>query len=287
MGRSVITTRKDEPMTEETVAQATPEVTPIEVKEDLMSRVSKVKLTSTPKAEKADNPFGLTKDDYDYVNSDPSLSKLYKSMQSDYGKKTQEISELRKTYEAKMADATNWTPEKIQQVMNDQKFVEAASQVLKAQPPKDFNGTSQEWSALNDTEKREFSQLKQGYQQMSMQLALEQQRKQDDTLKTKFNNYEPQAVDTITNELLQGKRLATREDIWKVYDYENAVKRAYELGKQDRQPEAMERANASSYDGMTVNKPSGTDAPRKEEHSQQAFKRIMLDNLAKFKQRSL
>ena len=55
MGRSVITTRKDEPMTEEAAVQATLEVTPIEVKEDLMSRVSKVKLTSAHKAEKSDN----------------------------------------------------------------------------------------------------------------------------------------------------------------------------------------------------------------------------------------
>lgn len=275
-------------MSEPEVLQATPEVTPpVEApKEDLMSRVSKVKLNpAEPK--KADNPFGLTRDDYDRVNEDPSLTKLYKSMQSDYGKKTQEISELRKTYEQKMAESTNWTPEKIQQVMNDQKFVEAASQVLKTQAPKDFNGSSQEWSALNDSEKRAFTELKQGYQQVSMQLALEQQRKQDESLKTKFANYEPQTIDIITNELLQGKRQATREDLWKVVDYENAVKRAYELGRQDRQPEMMDKVNATSYDGMTVNKPSGTEAPRKDEHSKDAFRRIMMDNIAKFKQRSI
>ena len=255
-----------------------------EPKEDLVSRASKVKLEE--KKVEPSNPFGLTKEDYDKVQADPTLSKFYKSMQSDYGRKTQEISELRKNYETKISDATKWTPEKIQQVLNDQNFVQAASQVLQSQAPKDFNGTQNDWSALSDSEKQRVLNLEKGYQQMSMQLAHEQMRKQDDTLKTKYSNYDPQAVDVITNELLQGKRNATREDLWKAVDYENAVKRAYELGRQDKQPEVLERQNASSMDGMQVNSPTRTEPPKKEESNSQALRRIFLDNLTKLKGRN-
>ena len=282
------------PGTMNEVAQATPEVKPVEPvietkvetpKEDLVTRASKVKVE--PKTEKApDNPFGLTKEDYDKVQSDPTLSKFYKSMQSDYGRKTQEIASLRKDYEQKLVDSGKWSPEKVRQLMDDQNFVSAASQVLQKQPPADWNGTQQEWSALNEREKQDLAQLKQGYQSMAMQLAMEQQRKQDESLKTKFANYEPQAVDVITNELLQGKRNATREDIWKVYDYENATRRAYELGKQDALQEKSEKSNATSYDGMQVNPPNRTEAPKKDEANSSAFRRIMLENIAKFKGRN-
>src|ERR1043165_3233507 len=40
--------------------------------------------------------------------------KAYKSMQSDYTKKTQEIAEQRKSFEQKLQEAQTWSPERIQ-----------------------------------------------------------------------------------------------------------------------------------------------------------------------------
>jgi hypothetical protein len=269
----------------EEVKVATPVVETAKVEtpqEDLLSRVSKVKLEDNKPKVETSNPFGLTKEDYDKVQSDPTLSKFYKSMQSDYGRKTQEISELRKNYETKIADSTTWTPEKIQQVMNDKNFVDAASKVLQSQAPKEWNGTNQEWSALNDKEKQEFGQMKQELNSLRMQTSLEQQRRQDETLKQKYSDYNPEAVDIITNDLLSGKRNATREDIWKVINFETSVKQAYQLGRQDVRPELVEKQNATSMDGMNVNSQSKVDGPQKGESNSQSLKRIMLENIAKF-----
>lgn len=262
-----------------------PKVEPAVVpQEDLVTRASKVELK--PKATEPSNEFGLSKEDYDKVTSDPSLQKIYKSMQSDYGRKTQSISEQRKYYEQKLTESGKWTPQRVQEIMNDQNFVQAASQVLQSQPPQHWTGTQNEWSALNDTEKQRFAALEQSQKRTEQMLFVEQQRRQDEQLKQKFANYDPNAVDIITNELLQGKRNATREDIFKVVDYENMAKRSYELGKQDALKEAGEKNNATSYDGMTVTSPNRTQPPQKEESNSQGLRRIFLENLAKFKGRN-
>ena len=278
---------------EQTVIGAKPEVTPVveKAKEpDLITRVSQVK--DAPKEVK---PTAEPEFDYKEIEQiqDPKAreyaEKAYKSFQRGYGTKFQELAETRKSLETerqKYQEATNWTPDKVQQLMNDQKFVQSANQVLQSQAPQDWKGSQNEWSALNDKEKQEFNMMKQEINSLRLQTTLEQQRRQDETLKTKFANYNPQAVDIITNDLLQGKVNATREDLWKVYDYENAVKRAYELGKQDRKLDDVEKVNASSIDGVQMNSPNRAEAPKKDESSQGAFKRIMLENIAKFKGRN-
>ena len=255
--------------------------------EDLMSRVSKVKLDAVKPVidEEKFDPKDIEK------IPDPVAKKYaeqaYKSFEKGYQKKFQDLAEQRKEVEQKLNEFSNWTPEKIHTLLNDPKFVESAQAVAKSQAPQNWNGSQEQWSSLNDNEKQEWAQMKNAVNQMSMALTLEHQRRQDDGLKQKYANYEPQAVDTITAELLAGKARATREDIWKVYDYENAVKRAYELGKMDKRPEMEEKANASSYDGLSVNQPKTTEKPQTGEGNLTAFKRIVLENLAKAKGRNI
>lgn len=266
----------------EVTAEVKQEVKP---QEDLVTRASRVSIDK-PKTE-ATNPFGLTKEDYDKVQQDPVLSKFYKSMQSDYSKKTAEVADLRKTFESKSQEINNWTPQRVQELLNNKDFVNSAQSILQSQAPETWKGSQDEWSALNDKEKHEFSLLKQEMSQLKMQSAIEQQKRQDDTLKQRYANYDPNAVDIITSDLLSGKARATREELWKVYDYENAVKRAYELGKQDRNVDITDKSNASAYDGMQVNSPQHVEAPKQGESNQAAIKRIFLENIAKFKGRNI
>jgi hypothetical protein len=47
--------------------------------------------------------------------------------------------------------------------------------------------------------------------------------------------------------------VATREHLWKVIDYEAAVQRAYELGRQDARSVNQDKFNASNMVGNGVN----------------------------------
>ena len=143
-----------------------------------------------------------------------------------------------------------------------------------------------EWSSLTANEKKQWqvmqNELTSLKQQQNQQQILQSFKAQDDTLKTKYANYDPQAVDMITNDLLTGKRQATREDLFRSYDYENAVKRAYELGKQDSGIVNIEKVNASAYEGLQTGKPA-TDTPiaEKNESTHSLFRRIVENNLRK------
>ncbi len=80
-----------------TSPEATPVTTTTEKKSepDLITRVSQFK-KEEPKPEATNeatsetkDTFGLTQEDFEKVNTDPVLSKFYKSMQADYTRKTQ------------------------------------------------------------------------------------------------------------------------------------------------------------------------------------------------------
>ena len=268
----------------ETPAPVVPEQKlPETPKEDLISRVSKVKVEEKKPTET--NPFGLTKEDYDKVQSDPTLSKFYKSMQSDYVKKTQNLSEQQREIEKIKNESQNWTPEKIQQLLNDQKFVQAAQQVASTQNPPNSGLTQEEYSALTDKEKAQLNSMQQQVSQLQLQNFQMQQKQQDETLKSRYANYAPDIVDTTINKLVNKQVNATREDIWKVIDYENAVQRAYELGKQDRQLDTKIKTESMSYDGFNTTPNQDIPKPNAGESNSAYFKRLAHSRLNEIKGR--
>ena len=256
-------------------------------KEDLISRVSKVKVEQPKAKQEAEpaNPFSLTREDWDRVQSDPSLKKYYQSMLTDYQKKTTELSEQRKQVELQKASA-NWTPERIQQLMNDPQFVQAAQQVAATQNPPNSGLTDQEYSALTDKEKAQLNSMQSELQQMRLQNYQMQQRQQDEQLKSKYANYAPDIVDTTIHKLVSNQVAATREDIWKVVDYNDAVQRAYELGRQDRIAENNEKQQSLSFEGVNATPQSKVPEPEKGESGPNFFKRLANLRLAEFKGRN-
>lgn len=242
--------------------------------EDLVSRVSKVKVEAPKPVES--NPFGLTKEDYDKVQSEPTLSKFYKSMQSDYIRKTQEVAEEKK----KLAQPSTWTAERLQQEMNKADFIQAAQQLTAVNNPPNSGLTDTEYSALTDKEKAQLSGMQQQLQQMQLQNWQMQQKQQDEQLKVKYANYAPDIVDTTIHKLVKGEVKADREVVWKALDYEDAVQRAYQLGKQDRQLDTTEKTQAMSIEGFNTTPQNDVPKPEQGESNTAYFKRLAQRRLA-------
>ena len=255
-----------------------------EVAESLVTRASKIKLEE-PKKE-ADNPFGLTSEDFQKVTTDPVLSKYYKSMLSDYTKKTMTVADEKKTVEAKLAEMSNWTKDRVKTLQSDPAFLKAAQEVLAEQNPPNSGYTDEAWGNLSQEDRQRMVSMQQKILEMEQKTQLQQQlqelKTQDETLKTRYANYNPEAVDIITNDLLTGKVRATREDLWKVYDYEPAVKRAYELGRQDGQVEKQEKTNSISAEGMSTMQPN-KEIPKagEKESTGSYFGKLVMNNLTK------
>jgi hypothetical protein len=259
------------------------------VKEDLVTRASKVKLEDASVAKIDEPKFDLN--DIEKI-TDPQAKeqalRAYKSFQRGFNEKYQELAEIRKSLESAKQQVTAWTPDRIKQEMNKPDFIQASQAVLQEQNPPNSGMADAEWSSLTASEKKQWqamqSELTSLKQQQAQTQILHNFKLQDEQLKTKYANYDPNAVDLITSELLAGKRQATREDLFRSLDYENAVKRAYELGKQDGGVEKTEKTNASAYDGLTTGK-LATDIPQPEKNEgvTSYFRRLVENNITKQK----
>src|SRR3990167_6691452 len=217
---------------------------------DLVTRVSQVKVE-----EKKTEPTGEIKEpEFDFKEidniKDPEAKawaeKAYKSFQKGFNQKFQEIAEIRKTLEGQKQQATSWTPERLQQEMNKPDFVQSAQQVIKFQNPSDSGLTDDEWSTLSEAEKKKLNNMEQELLNLKRQLVISEVRKEDEQLKTKYINYNPQAVDIVTADILANRVRATREYLWKAMDYDEAIKRAYELGKYDKKTDNEEKITSMS-----------------------------------------
>lgn len=254
---------------------------------DILTRVAGFK--QEPKA-----PDSTPSDDvnFDYKQleniKDPEAKswadKAYKSMQSGFTKKFNELAELRKSVEAQKQQVTKWTPERIQQeLLNNPEFVQAASVVANSanQNPQDSGLTDEQYSALSDREKAKLSALEQQVIQLQQINNNVLRNKEDSELSSKYPDYSAQEIDTITADMLAGKLQATREHLYKAFKYEDNVRKAYELGKQDALKENQDKARAVSVSGLNVN--SGSDVPKQQpgQSREGHFAQIALANLAK------
>ncbi len=290
-GEVKITAQETAPITTTTEKKSEP---------DLITRVSQFKKeetkpeTTNETTSETKDTFGLTQEDFEKVNTDPVLSKFYKSMQADYTRKTQaaanekkEAERIKQESEKLKTEFSNWSPERIQQLLNDQNFVNAAQVVMKQQAPSNFEGTQDEWSSLNDADKAKFQNLEREIGLLKQQNYQAHKQQEDETLKQKYANYNPQAIDIITADLLQGKVNATREYLYKAMFHDENVKSAYELGLQDGKNGVKEKVSSSAMEGTVA--VSSKEPLKKEENESDRtyFKRIFLDNLAKSKEATI
>ena len=165
-------------------------------------------------------------------------------------------------------------------LLNNPDFVMSAQAVAQNQAPKNSGMSDQEWSALSDTDKAKFHNLEQRQANMEQLLLNERKSKEDEVLKAKYPNYAPDIVDTTISNLVTGKVNASREDIWKVLNHDDNVRKAYELGKQDASLDIGMKRGASSPEGFNTTAQE-TITPIKGEKDLDFFRRIVM---SKFQQ---
>jgi hypothetical protein len=89
-------------------------------------------------------------------------------------------------------------------------------------------------------------------------------------LKQRYEAYDSGKMDLITNEVLQGKRQITREDVWKAVDYDRVVssqreiaEKAYQLGRLDAQGKNQDKVESMAFGSSNTSAISSTDVPEK------------------------
>jgi hypothetical protein len=290
------------------IEQPAPSVqAPVAPKEDLVTRASKVNL-DTPKKDESNQTESIQFNVKDLERiADPNARKLaedaYKSFQADYTRKTQALAE-----KSKNADLTKSELESLRQqveqarnkvydipsLLNDPQWVQKAAEYQQRNPISNapVNGgdlTQEEISYLTPEQQKLYLKTKEVEQTnqaiLSKLNSSEQARvfqEQDNTLKSKYANYQPQTVDEIYNGMMNGKIQATREHLWKVADYDAAVERAYKLGLEDRNLNLGEKLNASSQpSGVSVTPSNDVPVRNQNESGVEYFKRIAMNNAQK------
>lgn len=243
---------------------------------DLMSKINEFrKSTPAPQASSADNSEFF---DFKQIESiaDPIAKeiaiKAYKSMQGDYTRGKQELANLRKDLESKTNE--NWTPDRIQQLLNNPQFVQAAQQIVPTQNPANSGLTDEEYSALSEPEKAKISMLENKInhlEQMNFNATLSQK---DAQLMAKYDDYDPKAISNAIRDLSQIPAHELREHVYKSYTHDKHMQEAYELGKQEALKLNQQKASAISQSGYSTT--SVGDVPKREqaESSENFFLRL-------------
>lgn len=254
---------------------------------DLLTQVSKFRKETPAKV--------IDPDFFDYkqieaitdpVSKDIAV-KAYKSMQAGLTQKTQKLAEDRKSLERQLQETTNWSPERIQrELLNNPQFVQAAQQVAGnfQQNPNNSGLTNEEFSALTDREKSDFTAMKQQVnllQQANHQARVQQE---DIQLQQKYADYNPREIDQLWNDLSTGKIQATREHLYIINNHKQIVQSAYEYGIQQAKQLNQERANGISNNGMQVNNSNGLPTREKNENDVTFFSRLAKFRIAQSKQ---
>lgn len=261
-----------EPVTSTTETQSQQVATLVEKKPDIMDRVHQLKQDVKPVEDDA-------KFDYKDIDSiqDPAAKEVamnaYKSFQRGFNRKFQDLAELRKNLET-AGTTQKWTPEAVQGLMQNPEFVQSAQSVMSIYNQTGGTLTAEEYSALTDSEKRQFADMQNQIRLVSQQNNVLLKQQQDENIKKRYANYDANAVDVITDDIIKGTRVATREDVWKVINYENAVKNAYDLGKQDRQLSLKEKVESTTTEGVTIQPTQDVPGKQEGESNVNYFKRL-------------
>ena len=228
---------------------------------DLTSRVSEVSLEQEqPKADKK----------YDRNEFESVLSKLPPEAQEQVklfqqtlykgaDEKFQEAARMRQ--EAENLKNRGYSKEDIQAMLQDPNFVATVQQLNEekqyAENPQGSGLSNEEWSYLTPKEKATIASANKKVEALegkwNAYAQMQEHQKQHDTLKTRYKNYNSDAVTEIYNGLLTGKVQANLEHLWKALDYDSAIKRGVEYGKKLAQGQVQEKMDVSAPTGLNVN----------------------------------
>lgn len=258
------------------------------VEKDLITKVSEFKKSQT-----ATKPTDNQQSFFDYKEiekiTDPTARKFaedaYKSMQSGFTKKTQEVAELRKQTENTLVEMQNWTPEKIQQYCLKNPSFLSAAQIIANQNAQTGAKTDEQFSALTDSEKARIDALNSKIttlEQSNFQATVAQR---DSQLQTRYPDYNPVQIDNTIRDLANMNPLDIREHVYKSLKHDEDVSAAYQLGKQERDALNQTKINVITSNSNAVTNSNGKPVREKGDTDQTYFMKVALHNLAEFKNR--
>jgi hypothetical protein len=286
----------DQVITQTAPTNTAPTVPPVqanEVKkpeESIVSRASKVSLEQPQKGDAPSDSIKLDQAMIDKI-ADPALKasvqEAYKSMQADYTRKTQTLADMNRQFEEQLGKMKNWTPERVQEELQNPSFVKAAQEYQRINGGQNgsqavsANGdlTAEEFSYLSPEQQKLYTKTKQMEETMGLmnsRLQSAEVEKQDMALKGKYANYDPKSVNEIYDGMMNGTIQATREHLWKVKDYEDMARRSYELGRQDEKNGISQARQATAPHGAVTTQTIDADVPTrlKGESFQDFWKRL-------------
>lgn len=282
-----VTTPTIIPQTTSTVDVNTVVETPI-VEKDLVTRVSEFKKSQTAtKPQDNQNSF------FDYKEiekiTDPTARKFaedaYKSMQSGFTKKTQEIADLKRKTEQQLQEMQNWTPERIQQYcLNNPSFLSSA-QIIDNQNVQKGTTTESEFSALTESEKARIDALNSKIttlEQSNFQASVAQR---DSQLQMRYPDYNPSQIDSTIKNLASMNPLDIREHVYKSIKHDEDVAAAFELGKKETMGLNQQKINAITQTGNSVTTSNNLPIREKSDTDQTYFMKLAQFRLAEFKNR--
>lgn len=266
-----------------------PSQEPVKVEEDIITRASKFIEANQPKETQHDG-VDFNSQEFNKILdgiTDPVIKEQFikksKSLETGFNKKFMELASIRKEYESRLNQEQQWTPEKVQSLLQRSDFIEAAKAIVPSTPPEGM--TAEEYSMLSETEKQDLASVKQELGFLKNERMQTLKKEEDSRLMSRYSNYNPEAVDQLLNDMMNGKVQATREALWKVLDYEPMAKRVYAMAMADKQSQNQERVNASVVPSGASVVPN-SDLPKQgtNQSSKQYFVELGKRRLAEAKQ---
>lgn len=220
--------------------------------EDLLKRVATAKKAEVKPA--ADAPIYNSDDLKNIKTADEAqrfLEDKIKHLERGYNEKFMKVADEKKrleTLQTELARQQDWTPERISQLLQDQKFVQAAQAVAQSKAPQTWQGTQDEWSALSDSDKVRFSGLESkvsALQSHNQQIMLNQIH---DKIKGEYPDYEPEKIRELERDINTGKLNdeSLYRMMWQALNYKTHIENAYRFGLEDRDNSLKEKMNGST-----------------------------------------
>lgn len=257
--------------------------------QDLISRASEVSIEKPQETEAKYDSNALNEH---LSKLPPEVQEQVKAYQASIRRgadeKFQEAARMRA--EAEQRAQRSWDKNSVQELLNDPTFQAQVNQLQQErqlqQNPEGSGLSDEEWSYLSPKEKSLLFDTRKAQMEdrarMNQFFQRQEWEKQDLQIKSRFKNYDPKSVDEVFQGLMSGKIQATREHLWKVVDYDSAVKRAYELGKKDRALDLNEKVQASSpAQGLNAHQSKDVPMRGEKENGVEYFKRLALQNAKK------
>lgn len=224
---------------------------------ELITRVATAAAAPAPAAPAEAPVVPITLDEIKDPAVRAVVEKKLKDLESGYNKKYMTLAEEKKATEdlrKKLEADTNqsWTPQRLQEMLQRPDFAQAVQTAYAAQaqqtPPSNWEGSTEQWSNLSDSDKHAFRQLEGKVNILLNQQEQTQHATEHERVKSRFPDYDPVVVEKFYQEANTGRVSSeqVKEMIWKALNFEKYVQNSYQFGLTDRNGNIQEKVGGTT-----------------------------------------